>query len=776
MSINVTVGTGQGITQAIKSHLQQQGVKLTNVKLSDWQQVMSLVNQNQQMNVNAGKDSIFRGGNDSSKIGQGANNNWQTDFQVTAGQVMQFDAGIFNKIVAILTGKAQETPAAADPPVTQTVPQNAPKPPELDATPAGLGQLNTEISDSKIELPDGTPKQSAEEVTDRLGGKIIEREVDGKKQNISVVDINGEKVRRAVNEDGTLGDTLVPISTMGKNKYITQTKMDNMMRQALGLPEDAELPQDIQGSFVSIGGNPTLIFKKDGKTLDQAGLREYVQNLKQGQASQQMQEQGAIDVSDSQKLAQETFDTINNNFGDKQGNITAEEYINYELQTASADIKAQFTEEQIRTAAQMSFNAMDASQDGEITVDELKSFIEASNGNNDDTVTDTEMATYVSDENAAEQDAIMQQNITNVVQDGYQISQLDNGSFVYTKDGKNYTVNNDGSLGAELLQPQLETQVYDQPPVYANPEDVPTLEDFGIESNDEWMQAQMQEQIYNQTPVYKGFESQEQQANINQAISDGYQVTTLNDGNIAFTKDGKNYSVNQDGTLGKEIISDAPQVNEAPTTDDAPPANEVPPTNDAKSLTKQDIDNAINNLKPGEEYSYQSNIDLGYYQSSTPVTWARNEDGTLTQTKVSPNFSNKTFDSLETVYSEDRSRIIKADSQKYIFGAMTIVTENYDDKGNVTSQTSNMKDILSSARGNLLNTTFNLINTTEKNASKYAEQTFKDVNGEVLLTFKDGQWFNEDGKEISQNKAHKIMDKAKENENLGEFVQIPIQE
>ena len=286
----------------------------------------------------------------------------------------------------------------------------------------------------------------------------------------------------------------------------------------------------------------------------------------------------------------------------------------------------------------------------------------------------------------------------------------------------------------------------------------------------------MQEQIYNQTPVYKGFESQEQQANINQAISDGYQVTTLNDGNIAFTKDGKNYSVNQDGTLGKEIISDAPPVNEAPTTDDAPPANEVPPTNDAKSLTKQDIDNAINNLKPGEEYSYQSNIDLGYYQSSTPVTWARNEDGTLTQTKVSPNFSNKTFDSLETVYSEDRSRIIKADSQKYIFGAMTIVTENYDDKGNVTSQTSNMKDILSSARGNLLNTTFNLINTTEKNASKYAEQTFKDVNGDVLLTFKDGQWFNEDGKEISQNKAHKIMDKAKENENLGEFVQIPIQE
>ncbi len=618
MSINVTVGTGQGITQAIKSHLQQQGVKLTNVKLSDWQQVMSLVNQNQQMNVNAGKDSIFRGGNDSSKIGKGSNNNWQTDFQVTDGQVMQFDAGIFNKIVAILTGKAQEAPAAADPPVTQTVPQNAPKPPELDATPAGLGQLNTEISDSKIELPDGTPKQSAEEVTDRLGGKIIEREVDGKKQNISVVDINGEKVRRAVNEDGTLGDTLVPISTMGKNKYITQTKMDNMMRQALGLPEDAELPQDIQGSFVSIGGNPTLIFKKDGKTLDQTGLREYVKNL------------------------------------------------------------------------------------------------QASEGNQD--TQDTE------------------------------------------------------------LQTEIEYKTYDQPPVYTNPEDVPTLEDFGIESNDEWMQAQMQEQIYNQTPVYKGFESQEQQANINQAISDGYQVTTLNDGNIAFTKDGKNYSVNQDGTLGKEIISDAPPVNEAPTTDDAPPANEVPPTNDAKSLTKQDIDNAINNLKPGEEYSYQSNIDLGYYQSSTPVTWARNEDGTLTQTKVSPNFSNKTFDSLETVYSEDRSRIIKADSQKYIFGAMTIVTENYDDKGNVTSRTSNMKDILSSARGNLLNTTFNLINTTEKNASKYAEQTFKDANGEVLLTFKDGQWFNEDGKEISQNKAHKIMDKAKENENLGEFVQIPIQE
>ena len=329
MSVNITVGNGQGITQAIKAHLEKQGVKLTNVKLSDWQNVMTLVNQNQQANASGGKDSIFTGGNDVSRIGKNnGDNNWKTDFQVQAGQVMQFDAGIFNKIVAVLTGKAQETPAPQETP--EPKPQT---PPTLDTKPQGLSQ-EPDIPDT-ITLPDGAQRQITEGNIESLGGKIIQREVNGEKQ---------DKVRRAINEDGTLGDTLaatktigkneyitgdfpagtkilerevngqkqqiavyedengnkqrslvvkdpetgasklgdnlVAISTFGKNKYITQTEMDNQMRTALGLPQDAQLPEDIKGSYVNIGGEPTLIFKKDGKTLDQAGLKEYINTLK----------------------------------------------------------------------------------------------------------------------------------------------------------------------------------------------------------------------------------------------------------------------------------------------------------------------------------------------------------------------------------------------------------------------------------------------------------------------------------------------------------------
>lgn len=452
MSVNITVGNGQGVTQAIKAHLEKQGVKLTNVKLSDWQKVMTLVNQNQQANATAGKDSIFSGGNDVSRIGKNnGDNNWKTDFQVQAGQVMQFDSGIFNKIVAVLTGKAQETTPQDD---TQTTPPQTP--PALDTKPQGLG-IEPDIPD-KIEVPADVQRQSTESMIDQLGGKIIQREVNGKMQDIAVVTVDGQKVRRAINEDGTLGDTLaatktfgkneyiagdfpagtkvlerevngqkqqiavykdkdgntqralvvtdpetgasklgdslVAISTFGKNKYITQTEMDNQMRAKLGLPEDAKLPDDIKGAFVNIGGEPTLILKKDGKTLDEAGIKEYVNNLK-ADTPQQQQNNDSIDISDDSEV-QKKFDEINNNYGDKQGNINFEEFLNYEMQTLDPAVKEQFSEEEIQQLARLTFDAMDSiNKDGEITLDELKAFMKAADTSNDQNVSEAELAEHV---------------------------------------------------------------------------------------------------------------------------------------------------------------------------------------------------------------------------------------------------------------------------------------------------------------------------------------------------------------------------------------------
>lgn len=334
MSINITVGNGQGITQAIKAHLEKQGVKLTNVKLSDWQKVMTLVNQNQQANATTGKDSIFTGGNDVSRIGKNnGDNNWKTDFQVQAGQVMQFDAGIFNKIVAVLTGKAQETPAPDETPDNQ--PQT---PPPLDAKPQGLSQ-EPDIPD-KIEVPADVQRQSTESMIDQLGGKIIQREVNGEMQDIAVVTVDGQKVRRAINEDGTLGDTLaatktfgkneyiagdfpagtkvlerevngqkqqiavykdkdgntqralvvtdpetgkttlgenlVTVSTMGKNKYVTESKFNAYVKTMLGLGADEDIPADLKAEYITIGGESSIVIKKDGKVMDSAQLKSFM--------------------------------------------------------------------------------------------------------------------------------------------------------------------------------------------------------------------------------------------------------------------------------------------------------------------------------------------------------------------------------------------------------------------------------------------------------------------------------------------------------------------
>ncbi len=520
MSVNITVGNGQGITQAIKAHLEKQGVKLTNVKLSDWQNVMTLVNQNQQLNKSAGKDSIFSGGNNVSRIGQNnGDNNWKTDFQVQAGQVMQFDAGIFNKIVAVLTGKAQEAPAPQETPDTPT-------PPTLDTKPQGLSQ-EPDIPDT-ISLPDGAQRQITEGNIESLGGKIIQREVDGKMQDIAVVTVDGQKVRRAINEDGTLGDTLaatktigkneyitgdfpagtkilerevngekqqiavyedengnkqrslvvtdpetgasklgdnlVTISTFGKNKYITQTEMDNQMRTALGLPQDAQLPEDIKGSYVNIGGEPTLIFKKDGKTLDQAGLKEYINTLKDPIGANRTAD-GAINVKDPGKLAEQTFYSINQMYGDQKGNITAEEYINYELQTASQDMKAQLTDEQISQLAQMNFDAIDTTQDGQITLEEMKAFIDTVNTNKDQNISEQELF----EGNQAASDKLAQErqgNITQAIEDGYVQKLLDDGNTaVYHKDGKDYQINLDGTVGNEIKSNTPQGEIKQHAPV-----------------------------------------------------------------------------------------------------------------------------------------------------------------------------------------------------------------------------------------------------------------------------------------------------------------------
>ncbi len=107
---DITVKTGQGVTQAIASNLGLSSADCKKVKLSVWQEVVKLVDQNNTKSVNEGKTPTFTGTNDASKIGD--RSSWQTNFTVHNGQTMQIDDSIMGKIKQLLTGKAPEVQAA----------------------------------------------------------------------------------------------------------------------------------------------------------------------------------------------------------------------------------------------------------------------------------------------------------------------------------------------------------------------------------------------------------------------------------------------------------------------------------------------------------------------------------------------------------------------------------------------------------------------------------------------------------------------------------------
>ena len=256
--VDISIQSGQGITQAIKAKIEGSGQKISNNDLSVWQDVMREVKTAQESG-----SQIYSGGDDVDQLNN--KQNWKTDFKVAAGQVIQLAENVWNRIVELLTGKKPE--------VTQETPKEPPKLEKSEVKLAPEPKIDNPPELDIAELPQEVRKELTEATLDEIGAKTFTREVNGEKQEIAVLrDEDGNKVRRLINEDGTMGETLVPVSTFGKNKYITQTKMDDMIKNVF--PEG--LPEGVTASYVSIGGTPTLVFKKDGKTLDQTQLRELV--------------------------------------------------------------------------------------------------------------------------------------------------------------------------------------------------------------------------------------------------------------------------------------------------------------------------------------------------------------------------------------------------------------------------------------------------------------------------------------------------------------------
>ena len=262
----INIGNGQGITQAIRDKIGAANIK--NKDAATWQKVVAEVNSAQN------SKSIFKSGDnyttDSTKLNE--KSTYQSNFVVDQGTVT-IDDSVWAKIQNLLTGGNETTKAAAETKqktLRETANENT------------IGDLN--LTKEPV-APDMSLKPNIGhiDVAPQATGKQLNRMVNGQKQAIEILhDKDGNKVRYAVNDDGTRGEQLVTVTTAGKNTYVTKSEFDKTVKSALQLGENDEIPKGLNAEYVSIGGEATLVFKgKDGHVMTGSEVKKFMTDYKQ---------------------------------------------------------------------------------------------------------------------------------------------------------------------------------------------------------------------------------------------------------------------------------------------------------------------------------------------------------------------------------------------------------------------------------------------------------------------------------------------------------------
>ena len=253
MSTQITIGRGQGITQAI---VQQLGLTNQSKKISTdiWSQVLTEIkNDNNNKTKFKKADTQY---NSASKDFKGWN--------VQENEKISLNNNTLSKIKQLINNALNGTSnsTVAPTPITTSNPTvEAPK-----------KAIKEEADSVKIRTlsPDATTVKAPEEQPLFATGKQLTRYVDGQKQMIEIgQNDNGQKTRYLVNEDGTRGEELVTMTTVGKNTYQTKSKFEADVKLVLGLGEKEEIPADLnlKPFYVEIGGEAQLMFKSPQGTL-----------------------------------------------------------------------------------------------------------------------------------------------------------------------------------------------------------------------------------------------------------------------------------------------------------------------------------------------------------------------------------------------------------------------------------------------------------------------------------------------------------------------------
>lgn len=269
--VDINIGNGQGITQAIRDKIGAANIK--NKDAATWQKVVAEVNNAQN------SKSIFKSGDnyttDSTKLNE--KSTYQSNFVVDQGTVT-IDDSVWSKIQNLLTGGNETTKAAAET-KQKTLRETA-----NENTIGDLNLTKEPVDPGMFEKPNIAHVDVNPQPTENLAtGKQLTRMVNGEKKTIEIShDKDGNKVRYAVNDDGTRGEQLVTVTTAGKNTYVTKSEFDKTVKTALQLGENDEIPKGLNAEYVSIGGEATLVFKgKDGHVMTGSEVKKFMTDYKQ---------------------------------------------------------------------------------------------------------------------------------------------------------------------------------------------------------------------------------------------------------------------------------------------------------------------------------------------------------------------------------------------------------------------------------------------------------------------------------------------------------------
>lgn len=250
MSTQITIGRGQGITQAI---VQKLGLTNQSKKISTdiWSQVLEEIKNDNNNKKFKDAETKYNSG---SKDFKGWN--------VQENEKISLDNTTLSKIKQLINNalKGTSNSTVGTTPITTSNP--------TAEAPEKTIQKEADSVEIRPLSPDATTVKAPEEQPLFATGKQLTRYVDGQKQTIEIgQNDNGQKTRYLVNKDGTRGEELVTMTTVGKNTYQTKSKFEAEVKSVLGLGEKEEIPADLKPFYVEIGGEAQLMFKSPQGTL-----------------------------------------------------------------------------------------------------------------------------------------------------------------------------------------------------------------------------------------------------------------------------------------------------------------------------------------------------------------------------------------------------------------------------------------------------------------------------------------------------------------------------